>query len=497
MQTSIKSIRKHKLAIIPTMESRAGAFLKAILSNVLRSPKVLRRYLGMLKDQEHDLESQLSSSSECQSSSQVTDSTNSEKFALATYSFRHLAKGPEEIESFLHRKRARAGNKTQQDRDDDEAFREAAPYADEPAIFVHEKTGVLCCSLTKDMVSKVQKVTDSMYKMQHHGKQYDHMGATISAAETFVKGIKENLTLSKDNHEAAALQQMIGQQDSVLYQACHERDALEIRLDIFQSNLHYAMTESHEIFESSFGGSGLVNVPEPNSDDSDQTPVMGLSRESEAKISDTDLPHSEELLGLATYEKLIKLTNEVDESRSRFEQMPLKYEADLEEYRAAAASDEDEVTRSEFDRMFVAYQRNVTRYWIDMEESYEVERANAVALGVIPTDWGTPSEYGSSCASSSTAEERVLAAKASYTSVEDWRAKMLRYSSVATTRSPGTKQGNWTSDDKVDFVVVPEPEDIDKWDAVSASMSDSISTFKADEHGSRRIRQWQNITGHR
>lgn len=482
------------------MESRTGAFLKAILFNVLRSPKVLRSYLGTVKDHDHDLESQLSSSSDktlCPPQSQATNSTNSERFAPATHSFRRLSKGPEGIGSFLDREKTHPGNKTQQDRYDDEAFRGAAPYADQSAIVVHEKTGVLCCSLTRDMVSKVQKVTDSMHKLQHYKKQYHQIEANILTAQTSIKAAKEELTLSDDENKARFLQEMIDHQESALYQACQQRNALEPRLDIFRSNLHYAMTESHELFESCFGVSGLVDVPEASADDTDQTPVMGEYRASERDMPEADLPHSEELLGLATYEKLIKLNNEVDEIRSRFDNMPSKYEADLEEYTAAAANDEDEVTRSEFDRLFVGYEMNVTRYWIDMEKSCEVERANAVALGVIPAEWGTPSEYGSSCASSSTAEELSRAAKGTYTSVEDWRANMLRQSSVATTMPAGTKQEYWTLDDKVHFEIVPEAEDTDKWDAVSVSMSDSISTFEAEEHRYHRIRHWQGITGHR
>ena len=375
--------------------------------------------------------------------------------------------------------------------------------ADEPSrVIVHQETPekeCLAMLITDSMVSHIQEVIDDNEELKRHKKQFECIGNEIETAQDRVERARESLAAAADDQEYQDCQDVLDHQESILTKACEQRDELSPRLRIFEMNVTYAQKASQAYFEDILGKASLLKLPQDEVPQNDYAPMADMDHETTRASSKGDQAGgAEELLRRATDEKLTQLSQDFEEAQQLFSGMEAKYERDEAMYDEAVAEGEEVPTRSEFDRMFLKYKMGLTTYLIDIEQKYEEERANAIALGVVASDWGTPSEYGSYTAESSPENDIIKAAGRDYTTLLAWMDDVPNLDKAGMAVNTDLGEDNTFSVERmIHSESIPEPTGMDEWDAKPVEISDSISLIDFGEITGKNIRRWQNQVGHR
>lgn len=155
------------------------------------------------------------------------------------------------------------------------------------------------------------------------------------------------------------------------------------------------------------------------------------------------------------------------------------YETDLADYQQGFANGIYSISRSEFDRSKIRYGQKVTRALINAEDSYEVAREQAQAVGAIGSDYNNAADcydfYEESWPASRLAS--YLAEK-DWIRVNEWLAKV-----------PGLEELPERNAELGLELERPERED---WFADEVDPADSISQVDFDEWR-KDIDRWENI----
>ena len=361
----------------------------------------------------------------------------------------------------------------------------------------------LALLITETMVEKIQEVIDDGQELQDFEKRYSQLGRKEIKAQRDLDHARDELaTVASDNGTQGPQQDEVHRQEAVLSEIERQRDELRSRLEIFKSNVVYSQKSAQKFFEDALGAAGLLKLAEVDThnieESPEESPKSNSSPGNTVIQSPTSPPSATELLGRATFEEVHKLSNNLAEAQQLYDGLEAKYAEDQVMYNEAVADGDDVPTRSEFDCMFLKYKMGLTTYLIDVEQKYEEERANAIALGVIASDWGTPSEYGSYSAETTPKNDLIKAARRDYTTVLAWMDDVPDLGKAEMTVASNVSEDINLSDERLNHSEsIPEPTSMDEWDAKPVEISDSISLIDFGEITGKNIRRWQNQVGHR
>ena len=481
------------------MDLRAGAFIKQTIEFLFSSPQLISRIFWRSEKDVMDVESQ---------SHAFPHTFEDEVFSCAQQrKSADLAESPcsPDVQSISSTADGKTG--------DDGNAQPTTQYAKGSChVALHKETPeheCLALLITETMIEKIQDVIDDSQELQSHERRYNQIEREVSKAQDVLDCARDDLASQGSEDKARDIQQVIDRQETLLSELHRRKDELSSRLEIFRSNLGYSQEASQTFFENALGKTGLLTLPKVGTPDTDESPEPDHGSDTGMSQSDVDSVSATELLGRATLEKLVTLSQDFAEAQEMFTGMEAKYIRDEAMYNEAVAEGEEVPTRSEFDCMFLKYQMGLTTYLIDTEKEYEEERANAIALGAIASDWGTPSEYGSITAETTPENDLIKAAGRDYTNVLAWIDNVPdQFDEAALDRMDidswdvKTAVDSSVGEDAVDerlfpFETVPETPSVDDWDARPVEISDSISLIDFGEITGKNIRRWQDQVGHR
>lgn len=457
------------------METRAGEFLKRTLIALLSSPLMLTRLFSHANDDAGDIESQ------------TTPDLLTHKHTSATHHSKDL-KGSGSSLTLQSICSISIRDSYRDDGVQTDAFNTGDPGP-------HTNVNLI---VTEEMVWSVQKIVDDRQELEQHKKQYDFLEHQILYLESSIDNVTQDIATADNEDETVNLQEEINRLHTDLENTQKQRDELGGRLKIFKSNVDFARDNSHDIVQDLLCKAGLLNIPAPE-DQEARTPSEtddGPYQRSRSMKDPTRSP--EEIFRQETLDKLDAAWQELEEAQNLFDNRKAKYDADEAEYTECIACGRDDTTRSNFDRMFVTYLRDLTTHLIERENDYENQKANAIDLGFIRPDWGTPSEYEDDDSVSIASDSPELAVQRAleqdYTTEHNWLQTISCHLDEATWEPMDIeiRDGEESGFEKV---ASPEPVGMEYWKATKVKMSDSTSVVGdiLDSPMRKHVQRWREM----